>query len=149
MTKFEIDEDAVRKLASLLEDTGLAEIEYESGGQRVRLSRNGVAAPMAYAPAAPAVGPAGSAGAAPAADDAKHPGAVLSPMVGTAYLSSQPGAASFVKLGDSVAAGQTLLIIEAMKTFNPIRSPKAGKVAKIIISDGQPVEFGEPLMIVE
>lgn len=146
MAKFEIDEDAVRKLAALLEDTGLAEIEYESGGQRVRLARNGVAAPMTYAaaPAAPA-----AAAAAPAVDDAKHPGAVLSPMVGTAYLASQPGAAPFIKLGDSVAAGQTLCIIEAMKTFNPIRSPKAGKVVKINITDGQPVEFGEPLMIVE
>jgi acetyl-CoA carboxylase biotin carboxyl carrier protein len=146
MAKFEIDEDAVRKLATLLEDTGLAEIEYESGGQRVRLARNGTAAPMAYAPA-----PAASVAAVAvlAADDAKHPGAVLSPMVGTAYLSSQPGAAPFIKLGDSVAAGQTLLIIEAMKTFNPIRSPKAGKVVKINITDGQPVEFGEPLMIVE
>ncbi len=149
MAKFEIDEDAVRKLAALLEDTGLAEIEYESGGQRVRLARNGVAAPMTYA-AAPAPGAAVAAPAsAPAADDAKHPGAVLSPMVGTAYLSSQPGAAPFIKLGDSVAAGQTLLIIEAMKTFNPIRSPKAGKVVKINVTDGQPVEFGEPLMIVE
>jgi acetyl-CoA carboxylase biotin carboxyl carrier protein len=146
MAKFEIDEDAVRKLAALLEDTGLAEIEYESGGQRVRLARNGVAAPMTYA-AAPAA--AAASAAAPAADDAKHPGAVLSPMVGTAYLASQPGATPFIKLGDSVAAGQTLLIIEAMKTFNPIRSPKAGKVVKINITDGQPVEFGEPLMIVE
>jgi acetyl-CoA carboxylase biotin carboxyl carrier protein len=149
MAKFEIDEDAVRKLAALLEDTGLAEIEYESGGQRVRLARNGVAAPMPYAAAPTAVAGAPAAAAAPVADDAKHPGAVLSPMVGTAYLSSQPGAAPFIKLGDSVAAGQTLLIIEAMKTFNPIRAPKAGKVAKINISDGQPVEFGEPLMIVE
>ena len=147
MAKFEIDEDAVRKLAALLEDTGLAEIEYESGGQRVRLARNGVAAPMTYA--APAAAAGAPAAAAPIADDAKHPGAVLSPMVGTAYLSSQPGAAPFIKLGDSVAAGQTLLIIEAMKTFNPIRAPKAGKIAKINISDGQPVEFGEPLMIVE
>lgn len=148
MAKFEIDEDAVRKLAALLEDTGLAEIEYESGGQRVRLARNGVAAPMTYA-AAPAAATGSAPAAAPAADDAKHPGAVLSPMVGTAYLASQPGAAPFIKLGDSVAAGQTLLIIEAMKTFNPIRSPKAGKVVKINITDGQPVEFGEPLMIVE
>ncbi|MDF3075294.1 MAG: acetyl-CoA carboxylase biotin carboxyl carrier protein subunit [Alphaproteobacteria bacterium] len=149
MTKFEIDEDAVRKLAALLEDTGLAEIEYESGGQRVRLARNGAAASMTYAAAPAAIAAAAPAAGAPAADDAKHPGAVLSPMVGTAYLSSQPGAAPFIKLGDSVAAGQTLLIIEAMKTFNPIRAPKAGKVARINISDGQPVEFGEPLMIVE
>jgi acetyl-CoA carboxylase biotin carboxyl carrier protein len=149
MAKFEIDEDAVRKLAALLEDTGLAEIEYESNGQRVRLARNGVAAPMAYAAApAPAGAPAAPSPAA-SGDDSKHPGAVLSPMVGTAYLASQPGAAPFIKLGDSVASGQTLCIIEAMKTFNPIRAPKAGKVTKINISDGQPVEFGEPLMIVE
>jgi acetyl-CoA carboxylase biotin carboxyl carrier protein len=150
MAKFEIDEDAVRKLAALLEDTGMAEIEYESDGQRVRLSRNGTAAPMAYAAApAPAAASAPAPVPAPGADDAKHPGAVLSPMVGTAYLASQPGAAPFIKLGDSVAAGQTLLIIEAMKTFNPIRAPKAGKVVKINITDGQPVEFGEPLMIVD
>ncbi len=149
MAKFEIDEDAVRKLAALLEDTGLAEIEYESDGQRVRLSRAGTAAPVAYA-AAPATAPvAAGAAAAPAGDDSKHPGAVLSPMVGTVYLASQPGAAPFVKLGDTVTAGQTLLIIEAMKTFNPIRAPKAGKVTKVNVADGQPVEFGEPLMIVE
>ena len=149
MAKFDIAEDAGRKLAALLEDTGMAEIEYESGGQRVRLARAGVGAAISYAPQASG-GP--SAAAAPAtggADDAKHPGAVLSPMVGTAYLSSQPGAAPFIKLGDGVTAGQTLLIIEAMKTFNPIRAPRAGKVTKINVSDGQPVEFGEPLMIVE
>ena len=151
MAKFEIDEDAVRKLAALLEDTGLAEIEYESGGQRVRLARAGAAAAMAYAPAVqPVVGATSNAPAhAGGGDDSKHPGAVLSPMVGTAYLASQPGATPFVKIGDSVTAGQTLLIIEAMKTFNPIRAPRSGKVVKVNVSDGQPVEFGEPLMIVE
>ncbi len=150
MAKFEIDEDAVRKLAALLEDTGMAEIEYESGGQRVRLARGGAVATMAYAPAAqPATASADAAASAGGGDDSKHPGAVLSPMVGTAYLASQPGSPPFVKLGDSVTAGQTLLIIEAMKTFNPIRAPRSGKVVKINVSDGQPVEFGEPLMIVE
>ena len=148
MAKFEIDEDAVRKLAALLDDTGLAEIEYESGEHRIRLARAGAGAPVAYAPI-PAPAAARAAEAPAASDDAKHPGAVLSPMVGTAYLAAQPGATPFVKIGDAVAAGQTLLIIEAMKTFNPIRAPRAGKVAKINVSDGQPVEFGEPLMIVE
>jgi len=149
MAKFEIDEDAVRKLAALLEDTGMAEIEYESGGQRVRLARGGAVATMAYAPAAQAAASADVSAPAGGGDDSKHPGAVLSPMVGTAYLASQPGSPPFVKLGDSVTSGQTLLIIEAMKTFNPIRAPRSGKVVKINVSDGQPVEFGEPLMIVE
>lgn len=151
MAKFEIDEDAVRKLAALLEDTGMAEIEYESGGQRVRLARGGAVATMAYAPAAQpgAASVDAAAAAGGGGDDSKHPGAVLSPMVGTAYLASQPGSPPFVKLGDSVTAGQTLLIIEAMKTFNPIRAPRSGKVVKINVGDGQPVEFGEPLMIVE
>jgi len=148
MTKFDIDEEAVRKLAALLEETGMGEIEYECDGRRVRLARS---APVpAYAPPSPLAGGApGPAVPVAASDDSKHPGAVPSPMVGTAYLSSQPGAAPFVKIGDSVTAGQTLLIIEAMKTFNPIRAPRAGKVSHILVADGQPVEFGEPLMIVE
>lgn len=146
MAKFDVDEDMIRKLASLLEETGLGEIEYSQGEQRIRISRPTAPATVVSAPAAPAA----VAAAAPApADDAKHPGAVTSPMVGTVYLAPQPGAAPFVKVGDSVTAGQTLLIIEAMKTFNPIRAPRAGKVTKIVATDAQPVEFGEVLMIVE
>ncbi len=144
MAKLEIDEGLLRKLAQLLNETGLTEIEYESDGQRIRVNRGGgqtlVAAPMA----APA-----SVGAAPAAGTPAGPpaGAVTSPMVGTAYLSAEPGAAPFVKLGDRVKKGQTLLIIEAMKVMNPIAAPDAGTVEQILINDGQPVEYGEPLLI--
>ncbi|MEO8560005.1 MAG: acetyl-CoA carboxylase biotin carboxyl carrier protein subunit [Rhodospirillales bacterium] len=151
MATFKIDEEAIRKLAALLEETKLSEIEYENAGQRIRLSRGGsgpaigYAGPMANAPVATAA----PAAAASSADDATHPGAVKSPMVGTAYLSPQPGAPVFVKLGDSVTAGQTILIIEAMKTFNPIKATKAGKLAKFVVGDGQPVEFGEVLAIIE
>jgi acetyl-CoA carboxylase biotin carboxyl carrier protein len=149
MGNFKIDEEAIRKLAGLLEETGLGEIEYENAGQRIRLARAAATtAPIAYAAPAPATAPA-IAAAAPAADDASHPGAVKSPMVGTAYLSPQPGAPAFVKPGDSVAAGQTILIIEAMKTFNPIKASKAGKLARMAVTDGQPVEFGEVLAIIE
>ncbi len=148
MGNFKIDEEAIRKLAALLEETKLGEIEYENNGQRIRLSRGGGGAAVSYAaPSAPAA--VAVPAAAPAADDASHPGAVKSPMVGTAYLSPQPGAPVFVKLGDSVAAGQTILIIEAMKTFNPIKATKAGKLAKFAVGDGQPVEFGEVLAIIE
>ena len=150
MAKFDIDEDAIRRLAAILEETGLTEIEYQQGDAALRVSR-GATATIGYAGAgAPAPTQGGVATPAlVAADDAAHPGAVASPMVGTAYLSPEPGKPAFVKVGDTVTAGQTLLIIEAMKTFNPIRAPKAGKVVKIMISDGQPVEFAEALMIVE
>jgi len=150
MAKFDIDEDAIRRLAAILDETGLTEIEYHQGDAALRVAR-GTTAVASYAPATPAAVPAGGTATAAlvAADDAKHPGAVASPMVGTAYLSPEPGKPPFVKVGDTVSAGQTLLIIEAMKTFNPIRAPKAGKIGKIMISDGQPVEFAEALMIVE
>lgn len=149
MSKTNIDSEAVRSLAALLDDTNLTEIEYESSGLRIRVARS--AAPVAAAPVAYAAAPAAAAAAAPAAagdDAANHPGAVKSPMVGVSYLSPEPGAAKFVNVGDSVAEGQTLLLIEAMKTFNPIRAPKSGKVTQILVTDGQPVEFGEPLLIV-
>ena len=150
MAKFDIDEDAIRRLAAILEETGLTEIEYQQGDAALRVSRGATAA-ASYAAPAPTPAQAGGIATAAlvAADDAKHPGAVASPMVGTAYLSPEPGKPAFVKVGDAVTAGQTLLIIEAMKTFNPIRAPKPGKVSKIMISDGQPVEFAEALMIVE
>jgi acetyl-CoA carboxylase biotin carboxyl carrier protein len=148
MSKTNIDSEAVRSLAALLDDTNLTEIEYESSGLRIRVART--AAPVAAAPVAYAAAPAAAAAAPAAAGDdaANHPGAVKSPMVGVAYMSPEPGAAKFVNVGDSVAEGQTLLLIEAMKTFNPIRAPKSGKVTQILVTDGQPVEFGEPLLIV-
>ncbi len=154
MAKFELDTEFVRKLAAILEETKLGEIELADGERRIRVARpaSSVAqAPvmMAAAPAAMAA-PVAAAGAAPAAGDlSKHPGAVKSPMVGTAYLAPEPGKPNFVSVGDKVTAGQTLLIIEAMKTFNPIKAPKAGTVMQVLIENARPVEFGEPLMIVE
>jgi acetyl-CoA carboxylase biotin carboxyl carrier protein len=149
MTKFEPDDDLIRRLAALLEETGLSEIEYEAEGQRIRVGRGGAtvaAAPIAVAPPPP------EASAAPAAApsaEAVPAGAVISPMVGTVYLATEPGAPALLKVGDKVAEGQTLLIIEAMKVMNPLASPHAGTVTRILVSDGQPVEFGEPLLIIE
>jgi len=151
--KFSSEDSAlVRELALLLDETSLTEIEIERAGLRLRVARNiSVAAtmPMQMA-AAPAALPAAAAAAAPAAADlSKHPGAVTSPMVGTAYMGPAPGAKPFVDVGSRVAVGETLIIIEAMKTMNQIPAPRAGTVTKILIEDGQPVEFGEPLMIIE
>jgi acetyl-CoA carboxylase biotin carboxyl carrier protein len=157
-----VDADLVRDLAKVLDDTGLTEIEIEYGELRLRLARTLTMAPpppshthvvhSAPAPApalaAPAAPPPAAPGA-PAADAASHPGAVPSPMVGTAYLSPEPGAAAFIKVGDTVAEGQTMLVVEAMKTFNPIPAPRAGKVVAILVTDAQPVEYGEPLVILE
>lgn len=154
MAKFEMDTEFIRKLAQLLEETHLGEIELADGQRRIRVARpatNVIAAPApvaAAAPAAPAAPAPAAAPAAPAAATA-HPGTVKSPMVGTAYLSPEPGKPVFVNVGDKVTAGQTLLIIEAMKTFNPIKAPKAGTLTHILIENAQPVEFGQPLMIVE
>jgi len=142
----------VQELADILESAGLVELEYETEEVSIRLSRaSSVAAPVmtatpVAAPAAPAASPAPSD--APV-DAANHPGAVTSPMVGTAYLAPEPGASDFVKEGDNVKEGQTLLIIEAMKVMNPITAPKAGVVKSIIISNAQPVEYGEALVIIE
>jgi acetyl-CoA carboxylase biotin carboxyl carrier protein len=147
MAAFDIDGDLVRKLAGLLEETGLAEIEFAEGERRIRVTRAG-AAPAAIA-AAPAHGPGQAA--APPPVDAGHPpaGAVTSPMVGTAYLAPEPGAAPFVKVGDAVGVGDTLLIIEAMKVMNPIRAAHGGTVRQIAVTDGQPVEYGDVLMVVD
>lgn len=144
MAKFDVDEVLIRKLAELLQDTGLTEIEYESGAQRIRVNRDNPVVVAAAAPAPAAVMPA----AAPTPD---HPpaGAVTSPMVGTAYTAAEPGAAAFVKVGDQVAKGQTLLIIEAMKVMNPISAPHGGTVTEIYIQDGRPVEYGEVLMVIQ
>jgi acetyl-CoA carboxylase biotin carboxyl carrier protein len=145
-----IDHDLIRELAGLLDETGLTEIEYERDGLRLRVART--QAPAAAAPATVVVSsPQAAAPAAPprAADPASHPGAVLSPMVGTAYRAAEPGAKPYVDIGSVVKPGDTLLIIEAMKTMNQIPAPHAGTVVQILVEDGQPVEFGEPLMIVE
>jgi len=149
------DSALIRELALLLDETSLTEIEIERAGLRVRVARNisvAAALPAAYAPAVsagPSHASAGAPAAAPIADLATHPGAVPSPMVGTVYWSPEPGAKPFVEVGTKVSAGQTLLIIEAMKTMNQIPSPRAGTVTQILIEDGQPVEFGEPLVIIE
>jgi acetyl-CoA carboxylase biotin carboxyl carrier protein len=141
----------IRELALLLDETSLTEIEIERAGLRVRVARNvSIAASVPAAPVASAPAPLpATAVAAPAADMAKHPGAVPSPMVGTAYWASEPGAKPFIEVGSKVSVGQTLLIIEAMKTMNQIPSPRAGTVTQILVEDGQPVEFGEPLVIIE
>jgi acetyl-CoA carboxylase biotin carboxyl carrier protein len=138
----------IRELALLLAETNLTEIEIERAGLRVRVARNisiAASVPAAYQAAAPAV----AAAAVPVADVAKHPGVVPSPMVGTVYWASEPGAKPFVEVGSKVAAGQTLVIIEAMKTMNQIPAPRAGTVTQILVEDGSPVEYGEPLVIIE
>jgi acetyl-CoA carboxylase biotin carboxyl carrier protein len=142
-----VDRDLVLELTKLLDETGLTEIEIEQDGQRVRVARNAAAAPAAARPAAPAA-PAPQPIAAPP-DPAKHPGVVVSPMVGTAYAAPEPGAKPFIEIGVHVKAGDTLLVVEAMKTMNQIPAPRAGTVIKILFEDGQPVEFGEPLVIIE
>jgi acetyl-CoA carboxylase biotin carboxyl carrier protein len=151
--KIEVDRELVRELSRLLEENHLTEIEVQRGDQRVRVSRGGggghAMAPVAHhhasAPAAHIPAPAASK----PADVSKHPGAVTSPMVGTAYRAPEPGAKPFVEVGTKVAAGQTIMIIEAMKTMNAIPAPRAGTVTQIVVDDGQPVEFGEPLVIIE
>ncbi len=142
-----VDHDLIRELARLLEETGLTEIEFERNGERVRVARRAKRA------AAPATAASVPAAARVAADDGPidhtgNPGLVTSPMVGTAYLGPEPGARAYVEIGSRVSAGEPLLIVEAMKTMNQIPAPRAGIVTQILIEDGQPVEFGEPLMIV-
>ena len=146
----------IRNLAELLNETDLSEIEVEQEGLRIKVARQMAvhavaAAPAPYAAPAPApvAAPVEAAPAAAPADPAKHPGAITSPMVGTAYHSSEPGAAPFVEIGKTIKQGDTVMLIEAMKTFNPITAPKSGKVTQILIGDGQPVEYGEPLLIIE
>jgi acetyl-CoA carboxylase biotin carboxyl carrier protein len=143
MPPFDIDPKAIRKLAELMTETGLSEIELAEGDRSIRVSRATtaaapiqVAAPAAAAPAAPV-------------SAAAHPGAVISPMVGTAYLQAEPGSPPFVSLGSPVRVGDTLLIIEAMKVMNPIKAAKAGTLKEVLVQDGQPVEYGEPMMIIE
>lgn len=151
--KIQVDPSLVRNLAELLNETGLTEIEVQNGAQRVRVSRGAtaVAAPVVAAAAAPAASAPRAAAAVEASEVnfSNHPGALTSPMVGTAYRSPEPGARPFCDVGDSVKVGQTLLIVEAMKTMNAIPATKAGKVTHILFDDGQPVEFGQPLVVVE
>ena len=148
MTPPSFDPKTVRALAEILADTGLTEIEVETKDGRVRIARTPAAITQQLAAPAMAPPPAAAIPAA-AADDAKHPGAVLSPMVGVCYLAPEPGAAAFVTIGQSVAIGQTLLLIEAMKTYNQIRAQKAGTVLRILVEPGQPVEYGQPLLVLE
>jgi len=144
-----IDVELVRQLAQMLDETQLTEIEVEDGGRRIRIARKAAAAaaPVHYAPAPAA--PAASAPAEAAAAPAPSANAVKSPMVGTAYLAPEPGAAAFITVGKAVAAGDTLLIVEAMKVMNPILAPSAGTVKAILVESGQPVEFDQPLVVVE
>ena len=147
--KFDVDPDMVRKLAELLDETGLSEIEYESTGRRIRVARQmgggtvmSVGAPVAAAPAAAAT--------AESDDAAQRKGtAIVAPMVGTIFMSPEPGAAPFIQVGDVIAEGQTVMLIEAMKTYNPVRATKGGKVLQILVSDSTPVEYGEELLLVE
>jgi acetyl-CoA carboxylase biotin carboxyl carrier protein len=143
------DSALIRELALLLDETNLTEIEIERAGLRVRVARNVSIAATMPASYQPAGAPAAIAGPAPVADIGKHPGVVPSPMVGTVYWASEPGAKPFIEVGAKVAVGQTLLIIEAMKTMNQIPAPRAGTVTQILVEDGVPVEYGEPLVIIE
>jgi len=150
-TKFSIDGDAIRQLAKILVDTKLTEIEYEDDGRRIRVSRGGGIQTATIVAPEPTATPAAAEPVTPPATVVlnDHPGTVKSPMVGTAYMSAEPGVPPFVKVGDAVSVGQTLMIIEAMKVMNPIKSPSAGKILKIFTQDASPVEYGEPLMVIE
>jgi acetyl-CoA carboxylase biotin carboxyl carrier protein len=146
-----IDHDLIRDLAKLLDETGLTEIEFERDGVSVRVARH-IGAPGSrtrHAESAAAAAPTAVAAAAAPMDPAQHPGAVVSPMVGTAYRGPAPGSRPFVEVGTQVTTGDPLLIIEAMKTMNQIPAPRSGTVIQILVEDGQPVEYGEPLLIIE
>ena len=147
MSKKGIDQDLIRELADLLKETDLSEIEIETDDLKLRVARQ--AAHVVSVPAAAAPAPAAAAAPSTPAEAAAHPGAVPSPMVGTVYLASEPGAAPFINVGSQVTQGQTILIVEAMKTMNQIPAPRSGTVKQILVEDGQPVEFGEPLIIIE
>ena len=145
-----IDEALIRQLAGLLDETGLGEIEVQEGERLIRVAKGGSSYAVTAAPHAAPAPAAAAVVAVPAVEDyAQHPGAVTSPMVGVCYLSPDPKSPPFFSEGDTVTEGSTLLLIEAMKVFNPIVAPKSGKIAKILVMDGMPVEFGEPLIIIE
>ncbi len=155
MTRLPMDADAIRALAEILTETGLTEIEVAEKDSRIRVVRAPAQTVQAFAPAAVpstvavAAPAAADSGPGPATDLSKHPGAVNSPMVGVAYLSPEPAAAAYVAEGQSVSAGQTLMLIEAMKTFNQIKAPRAGTLTRLLVTSGSPVEFGEVLAIIE
>tara|TARA_B100001939_G_scaffold201813_1_gene173427 strand:- start:23197 stop:23655 length:459 start_codon:yes stop_codon:yes gene_type:complete len=152
MSKMHVDQELIRDLAALLNETDLTEIEVEDGERKIRVARTATAV-AAAAPVAPA--PVAAAPAAPTAESSagsdlsSHPGAVTSPMVGTVYVAPEPGADPYIKVGDRVNSGDTLLIVEAMKVMNHIHAPKSGTVMQILVENGQPVEYGEPLVIIE
>jgi len=150
------DPDLIRSLAKLLDETGLTEIECSAGDQRIRVSRQAVVAAAASAPppavekpAPPPSAPGSNGAGHPAANGHDHPGTLKAPLVGIAYLAAEPGAAPYVRVGDTVAEGQTLMIIEAMKVMNQIRAPRAGRVSRVYIADAEPVEYGTALMLIE
>ena len=148
MADMKFDPDAVRELAALLDETGLTEIEISEGERRIRVVRGSLAPASAPPPVLQMVPETASAPEAKAAFDASHPGAVTSPMVGIVYMAPEPESEPYVKIGDEVTEGQTLMIIEAMKTMNPIRSPRSGTVRQILAANADPVEYGEALMII-
>jgi acetyl-CoA carboxylase biotin carboxyl carrier protein len=145
--RFAPDADMIRMLAAVIAETGLTEIEYADGDRRIRVAR--MPAPQVAAAHVAAAAPASAAPAIGAGADAPPANAVVSPMVGTVYLAAEPGAAPFVKPGDRVAEGQTLLIIEAMKVMNPIKSPRAGTVGQVLVGNSEPVEYGQPLIVID
>jgi acetyl-CoA carboxylase biotin carboxyl carrier protein len=145
--RFAPDADMIRMLAAVIAETGLTEIEYADGDRRIRVAR--MPAPQLAAAHVAAAAPASAAPAIGAGADAPPANAVVSPMVGTVYLAAEPGAAPFVKPGDRVAEGQTLLIIEAMKVMNPIKSPRAGTVGQVLVGNSEPVEYGQPLIVID
>jgi len=149
MAKFDVDEALVRKLSELLDETGLTEIEYRAGEQTIRVSRGAEGLVLAPASSATTIGTATTATEDVREDTGHHPGAITAPMVGVVYLAPDPGSPSFIKPGDTVSEGETLLLIEAMKTFNPVRAPRNGRVSRILVADKAPVEFGEDLVILE
>ena len=154
MSSIQFDPEAIRSLANILRDAGLTEIEIVEADRRIRVTRGAVAAapvpvPMAAAVTVPVAAPAPAAAAAPAAEDVAPAGAITSPMVGVAFLSPDPGSPPFVTPGQTVTVGQTVMLIEAMKTFNQIKAAKAGTVGTIMVTNGQPVEYGQPLLVIE
>ena len=149
--KFDIDPDLVKKLSELLNETGLSEIEYESGGRRIRVARSLTGGGPAVTMNAP---PPAAAAPAPAVDaeaqtEQRKGTPITAPMVGTIFLSPEPGAEPFIQVGDTISEGQTVMLIEAMKTYNPVRATKSGKIVQILVGDSTPVEFGEELILVE
>ncbi len=149
-SKFFIDGDAIRKLAEILVETDLTEVEYEDDGRRIRVARKTEIAALAPTPTAVVSAPVQPTLSTESGKGAEsHHNAIKSPMVGTVYVAPEPGAPPFVKIGDMVSVGQTLMIIEAMKVMNPIKAPRAGKITNIFMKDGTPVEFGEPLLVIE